>query len=463
MKSLNNSPKNSADYRRSWEYWANIHGYYGPQSPDGVVADTIQYLKTHNMAEYVKYYDGITDQTPPDAIAQAIWATCEHSGNVQSQQAQNFFGWHRMYLYYFERVLRWAANDDTLRLPYWDYTDPQHLALPAEFQDKTSPLYDDKRDPGMNTGQSQLDSQQTNVNILLAGSNYFNYEFKIERGIHGYVHCTVGPDCPVAHMGDVPLAGNDPVFYTHHANIDRLWACWQKLHPLPAGTWQDQQYSFVDETGTLKKRPVKDFIKSTTLGYEYDNESQCSRPGVALNIAVAAAPRAIQKNVVGATPQVSITQPETTVDLPISKPTLQGLLPQAQKAEDIELVLRDVTADSPPGAMFKVYLAKKNDPATRQYVGTISWFGFFRSHHGKREGARQTLTFDVTSQVKALGGAAAESGLTVVIEATKGRVPTGTAAAPQAAVQFKTEANVKIGAIELQGPGTPAKPAKKKK
>ncbi len=32
------------------------------------------------------------------------------------------------------------------------------------------------------------------------------------------------PPCPVAHMGDVPVAGNDPVFYTHHANIDRMFA-----------------------------------------------------------------------------------------------------------------------------------------------------------------------------------------------------------------------------------------------
>ena len=52
----------------------------------------------------------ITNQTPPDAIAQMVWATCEHGDD------SNFFGWHRIYLYYFERVLRWAANDDTLRL-----------------------------------------------------------------------------------------------------------------------------------------------------------------------------------------------------------------------------------------------------------------------------------------------------------------------------------------------------------
>jgi len=38
MRSLDKSPHNSADYRRSWEYWAYIHGYYGSKSPDGTIA-----------------------------------------------------------------------------------------------------------------------------------------------------------------------------------------------------------------------------------------------------------------------------------------------------------------------------------------------------------------------------------------------------------------------------------------
>ena len=41
-----------------------------------------------------------------------------------------FLPWHRAYLYYFERVLRWAAEDPTLTLPYWDYSDPEQRELP---------------------------------------------------------------------------------------------------------------------------------------------------------------------------------------------------------------------------------------------------------------------------------------------------------------------------------------------
>ena len=465
MKSLDSSPKDSADYRRSWQYWANIHGYYGPQSPDGTVEDQIQYLKQNGMAEYVPYYQGIADQTTPDRIAKTVWATCQHSGQTQ---AVNFFGWHRMYLYYYERVLRWAANDDTLRLPYWSYTDPAQVALPTDFRNTAATIYDAKRDPTLNTGASTLNPNSTDVDDLLAISDYFKYESSIEEGVHGYVHCTVGPTCPVAHMGDVPVAGNDPVFYSHHANIDRLWACWQQLHGTPDGSWQDQKFSFVDETGTMQTQPVKNFVDSAALGYVYDNVTACARPAPraadasAVSPALGAASGGERKMaMVGAAKSILIKSPMTSVDLDVPRPKLEAALADLQAPGTVELVLRDITADSPPGVLFDVFLAKKDDPANRQHVGTISWFGAFRHRHGDQEGPeKKTLTFDVTDELRELGGTAAASGLTVVIEATHGRVPTDRAKLQaqrdEASKAFRAGANLQIGSIELQAVTTPA-------
>ncbi len=469
MKSLDGSPKDSADYRRSWQYWANIHGYYGAQSPDGTVAQQIQYLQDNGMGSYVPYYQGIVDQTAPDATAQATWATCQHSGQTQ---ALNFFGWHRMLLYYYERVLRWASGDDTLRLPYWDYTDPSQVALPGGFQNAASSLYDAKRDPDMNTGASTLNPDSTNVNALLRLSDYFTYEGRIEGGIHGYVHCTTGPTCPVAHMGDVPVAGNDPVFYSHHANIDRLWACWQKLYPTPAGTWQDQQFSFVDETGALVTKPVKNFLDSTTLGYVYDNDSDCSRASTTLaaNASTAAKPAAPGSGkrsmaMIGSVKSIAINQPQVSVDLSVPKPKLQGMFLRLESASTTELVLKDVTAQSHPGVLFNVFVAKKGDPSTRKLAGTISWFGAFR-HHGHTGPEKRTFQFDVTDQLRALGSAAADAGLTVTLEATDGRVaadPAKNEAKRTFALKaFRPQAQLKIGSIELQEATAPAPPAPKK-
>ncbi|KAH9989732.1 tyrosinase [Russula compacta] len=46
------------------------------------------------------------------------------------------------------------------------------------------------------------------------------------EAIHDEVHGWVG-----GHMGDVPVAGFDPIFYLHHANVDRLLSLWRAVHP----------------------------------------------------------------------------------------------------------------------------------------------------------------------------------------------------------------------------------------
>jgi hypothetical protein len=456
MKSLDGSNV-PEDFRRSWRYWANIHGYYGPSSRDGTLADQIDYLRRNGLEQYVPFYEGITDQTPPDSIAQTVWATCEHG-------TENFFGWHRMYVYYFERVLRWAAQDDTLRLPYWDYTDPAQVALPADFRNTANTFFDAKRKPAINNGTSTLDPRRTNVNSLLNEPDYFKYQDGIDNGVHGHVHCTVGPTCPVAHMGDVPVAGNDPVFYTHHANIDRLWACWQQLHPTPAGPWQDAMFSFVDETGKMQTQPVKNFLNSAALGYVYDNVAACARPAPGPVVALAAGSSGERKTaMIHASKGIAIASPTTNVDLDVPRPRLEGALRNLQTPGSVELVLRDITADSPPATSFDVFLAARNDPGKRQLVGTISWFGAFSRSHRAKDGTThpRTLTFDVTNELRALGGAATTAGLVVTIEATDGLLATDPARqeAQQAEARkaFRAAANVRIGSIELHAvpdPGT---------
>jgi tyrosinase len=54
---------------------------------------------------------------------QNAWNTCQH-GNYF------FWSWHRMYLYWFERICRRMACDDCFALPYWDYNSPSERQLP---------------------------------------------------------------------------------------------------------------------------------------------------------------------------------------------------------------------------------------------------------------------------------------------------------------------------------------------
>ncbi|MCJ1263947.1 hypothetical protein MMC22_003818 [Lobaria immixta] len=62
-------------------------------------------------------------------------------------------------------------------------------------------------------------------------------------GLHGGGHHSVGGD-----MGDFFSSPGDPIFYLHHAQVDRLWTQWQQLD------LKTRQYSLVG-TGTVANYP----------------------------------------------------------------------------------------------------------------------------------------------------------------------------------------------------------------
>ena len=106
-----------------------------------------------------------------------------------------------------------------------------------------------------------------------------------------------------------------------------------------------------------------------------------------------------------------------------------------------------------PGTSFDVYLARKGDPASRQHVGTITWFAAFRRAHGGGKEPAQTFRYDVTDELRDLGGEAAAGGLIVIIEASDGMENADPEQAEtmksEAAAAFRADSDLKIGAIEL--------------
>jgi hypothetical protein len=237
-----------------------------------------------------------------------------------------------------------------------------------------------------------------------------------------------------------------------------MWACWQKIYPAPAAApWQDQKFSFVDENGDMQTEPVSKFLDTAALGYVYDNVDHCARgraPAVVAQAVSAPAAQSLEQRfpvVVASAQSVAISQATTTVDVAVPRAAM--LAPRTPTAPiTSQLVLRNITAQSPPGVLLKVYVENKGKPAQRQYVGTISWFNAF-GHHNRGSDVR-TLTFDVSDQLRTLGSAAGTAGLTVTFEATTGLSASGStgAAAPRtaAAQAFRPEAGVRIGTIEFR-------------
>ncbi|KAJ3020112.1 hypothetical protein HKX48_001305 [Thoreauomyces humboldtii] len=64
--------------------------------------------------------------------------------------------------------------------------------------------------------------------MVRAEGNFTNPNITIE-GYHGAGHFAVGG--LRGSMSDVAASPSDPIFFLHHANVDRIWAEWQKRDP----------------------------------------------------------------------------------------------------------------------------------------------------------------------------------------------------------------------------------------
>lgn len=75
-------------------------------------------------------------------------------------------------------------------------------------------------------------------------------------------------------MGNFYSAGYDPLFYGHHANVDRMWKIWKGMnrrHHAPSSTdWLDASYVFYDENRKLVRVYNRDCVDTRTMGYDYE-------------------------------------------------------------------------------------------------------------------------------------------------------------------------------------------------
>lgn len=177
-----------------------------------------------------------------------------------------FLAWHRGFLYNFENQLRIASGDPALVLPYWNYYD--NPSLPAEFLDPTLPLYrSDRVGTNVASGLSLNAFADTLINFQRGKPNAF--EPVIEATPHNNVHNLIG-----GAMASVSISPRDPIFWVHHANIDRLWAAWLQAdhgRTQPATKYAYWSGSFQYGSAIPTMLRAWTFSTSTQLGYRYDN------------------------------------------------------------------------------------------------------------------------------------------------------------------------------------------------
>ncbi len=160
-----------------------------------------------------------------------------------------FLPWHRGYVLQVENILRGISPNITI--PYWNWSlnplinqDPIWGSGPGQFSGDggTNRCVADDGPFGSGSGfemtnggclQRQLGggsaASEATVDELFtqfaSAAQYDNFRNRLEHGpgMHDSVHCLVGGTMCSAR------ASNDPIFFLHHANVDRIWAEWQEL------------------------------------------------------------------------------------------------------------------------------------------------------------------------------------------------------------------------------------------
>lgn len=177
-----------------------------------------------------------------------------------------FFAWHRGYMFYFERQLRAVSGDTKLVLPYWDYyTNP---TLPAEFTNPNggNPLYVQRVNTNVRQALTMAPFSSALINFPRGAANAFEPSF--EDMPHNPVHDIIGN-----WMADMQ-SPTDPIFWLHHANVDRLWVAWVNAGAGRKMPLLTQPYWSGSHTYTSSLTLARSSTYSTrTLAYAYQNES----------------------------------------------------------------------------------------------------------------------------------------------------------------------------------------------
>ena len=299
------------------------------------------------------------------------WNTCEHGSYW-------FWPWHRMYLHYFERIIRKMCGNPCWALPYWDWSSPSQRQLPSMFRDTSSELYTSNRNTAMNNGTGSLPGGDVDYSSAFAFTDFTSGSASLEGTPHGAVHVDIG-----GWMGFVPTAAQDPIFYLHHCNIDRLWDLWLaqggRSDPLNDTTWKTQKFTFFDEAGTQVQMDSCQVLRAAAqLNYVYEGEpaqvnQNCLR---IIRVPIWAIYEVLFKIPI---PPVELGPEPVSfpIDIAQLKDRVTGIL--ANKSQKLLLQLEDVEAAEQPGVVWEVYvgLPVGQEPTTENlhFVGNIALFG----------------------------------------------------------------------------------------
>ncbi len=347
-----------------------------------------------------------------------------------------FLPWHRAYLHFFERICQVLSKDDSFALPYWDWT--RYPYIPAPFLEQNGPLSNGTRDP---ESSKQISWESVGAKIVSSvlyerglGQMYggridddvqreHSGSGPLESVVHNGVHSAIGGDMLT------PCSPEDPLFWVHHCNIDRLWTSWQSLHGgvIPDDKlWGDHklaEFHDPDSKESTRRVPCLQTVTSAEFIPQYERlESPVGgMPSVPLpapeiwlgpseQISV---PRGLSKVVISDT-HADVRDNKTTFSLQMSR-EFETMLERAfflrpdnyqYSSFFVLLVLDSVPFPKSLSTLVRMFLdpLTSGDPLRFDDPAYIKTFSFFAAD-GDEKHKKTTFAFDITPNIVTLAAA----------------------------------------------------------
>ncbi len=241
------------------------------------------------------------------------YVTWHQQAMGRAHRGPAFLPWHRHFLRLLEQDLQDVSGDPDMAIPYWDWAEDNgaNASVWAEgFMGGDGRVGDGMVEAGpfaFDNGEWTLNLSQDNLPFLrrqfgvewptlptseeveqcLGLTTYdtppwnrfsdANESFRnrlegwgMNRPLlHNQIHVWVGGE-----MLD-RTSPNDPVFFLHHCNVDRIWASWQAANPdhqyLPDAPLTGRPgHSIDDDMIVLPPKTVASVLDIEALGYEYE-------------------------------------------------------------------------------------------------------------------------------------------------------------------------------------------------
>lgn len=153
---------------------------------------------------------------------------------------QRFLTWHRVYLSVLEFWVSSIPNYQNFYIPYWDWTTDRnipdwlqnfkpHVNIPNTESIPPTPSSVEPVDVSRTPPPPGQDGElflptENKIKDCLRKPTYSEFTMTLE-GLHADVHAWTGGT-----MRDLLTSPADPLFWLHHANIDRIYTSWRKQH-----------------------------------------------------------------------------------------------------------------------------------------------------------------------------------------------------------------------------------------